>query len=197
MNRRDALKGVGLSIGNVIAAPTIFSLLQSCKTEDAKWVPTFLSVNEGVVVKNLADLILPKTEATPGALDVNVAEFIDLLADKAFDTQKQTIFKERIGAIMKELGLPEKEVNSLKTKDYDVLLAKYLRATKKEKETFENNEHDALVLAALTDLRSKVMWAYTTSEQVGEHVLAYDPIPGVQLGCISVEEATRGKKWSL
>ena len=197
MNRRDALKGVSLSIGNVLAAPTIFSLLQSCKTEEANWIPKFLSVNEGEVIKKLTDLILPNTEATPGALDVNVAEFIDLMADKVLDIEKQTIFKERIGAIMKELGFPDKEVNSLKTHDYDNLLTKYLRATKKEKETFEENKHDALVLAALNDLRAKAIWGYTTSEQVGEHVLAYDPIPGVQLGCISVEEATGGKRWSL
>ncbi len=197
MNRRNALKGVGLSIGNVLAAPTIFSLLQSCTTEEAKWIPKFLSVNEGKVVRELVNLILPKTEATPGAQEVNVVEFIDLMADQVMDIEQQAIFKERIEAIMKELGLIDKEPNSLKTKDYDDLLTKYLRATKKEQEAFKDDKHNALVLAALTDLRSKTMWGYTSSEQVGEHVLAYDPIPGVQLGCISLEEATGGKKWSL
>jgi len=197
MNRRNALKGVGISVGNVLAAPTIFSLLQSCKTEEAKWVPKFLSVNEGKVVKILVDLILPKTEATPGALEVNVVEFIDLMADKVFDKKKQTVFKEGIVAIMKELALTDKEPDSLNAKAYDDLLAKYLKATNKEKEAFKSNKNDTLVLTALNDLRSKAMWGYMTSEQVGEHVLAYDPIPGVQLGCISVEEATGGKKWSL
>jgi hypothetical protein len=32
---------------------------------------------------------------------------------------------------------------------------------------------------------------------VGEKVLAYDPIPASQKGCVSLEETTNGKAWSL
>jgi hypothetical protein len=41
------------------------------------------------------------------------------------------------------------------------------------------------------------IWAYKTSQKIGEEVLAYDPIPGKLQGCISLEEATGGKVWSL
>jgi len=46
-------------------------------------------------------------------------------------------------------------------------------------------------------LRDNTVWAYKTTEEIGENVLAYDPIPGVQLGCVSLKEATGGKAWSL
>ena len=39
--------------------------------------------------------------------------------------------------------------------------------------------------------------AYRGSELVGEQYLAYDPIPGRQVGCIDLEEATGGRIWSL
>ncbi|RLD77819.1 MAG: gluconate 2-dehydrogenase subunit 3 family protein, partial [Bacteroidetes bacterium] len=49
----------------------------------------------------------------------------------------------------------------------------------------------------LTNLRTMTIWAYKTSEKVGEEILAYDPIPGDFHGCISLEETTKGKAWSL
>ena len=81
--------------------------------------------------------------------------------------------------------------------DYDLLLAKYLKASESELEEFESNEAETQVLNSLRGLRSTAIWAYKTSEQIGETVLAYDPVPGKQLGCISLEEATGGKSWSL
>ena len=83
MKRRDALKGLGLSIGYVIATPTVISMLHSCQTNANQWVPEFLTVDEGVVIKNLVDLMLPKTDLSPGALEVNVPKFLDLYALKS------------------------------------------------------------------------------------------------------------------
>ena len=95
MNRRNALKGLGLSIGYTIATPTIISMLQSCKTEVDLWVPSFFTMDEGIVVKNLIDLILPKTQNTPGALEVNVPEFLDVYISKTYDDIKQKKIQKR------------------------------------------------------------------------------------------------------
>ncbi len=196
MDRREALKGLGFSMGYLVATPTVISLLQSCKTDVVSWKPSFLTIDEGVVLRNLVDLILPKTEASPGALDVNVPEFIDVYANKALDEQKQKEYKSGIEAIMDALQVSEKKpASTLKTADYDTLLATYLKASKEEQEKFSDKEQN--VLNALYGLRGTSVWAYRTSQKIGEEVLAYDPIPGVQLGCISVEEATGGKRWSL
>ena len=200
MDRRKALKGLGLSLGFVVATPAILSMLQSCKNDAASavsWKPLFFSTDEGTVVQNLVDLILPKTVDLPGASDVNVAEFIDLYTSKVVDKEGQEGYKKGLAAVIESL---EKPVKDLKTEDYDKLLAKYLKASKEEQQAFRNNEKDGAVLETLMGLRGSAIWAYKTSELVGEEVLAYDPIPGEQKGCITVEEATGewgGKAWSL
>ena len=197
MDRRKALKGLGLSLGFVVATPTVLSILQSCKT-DAKsitgWTPEFFSADESTVVENLVDLILPKTAELPGASDVNVAQFIDLYTSKVSSKKEQENYKKGLAGVTKALG---KSVKDLTTEDYDALLAKYLKASPEALEGFKANENDAAVLGTLRGLRGSAIWAYKTSEKVGEEVLAYDPVPGEQKGCISLEEATGGRAWSL
>jgi hypothetical protein len=41
------------------------------------------------------------------------------------------------------------------------------------------------------------IWAWKTSEEIGENVLWYDPIPGQFIACGSVEELGNGKAMSL
>ena len=187
---------MGLSLGYTAATPSLIGLLQSCTTDRVKWVPKYVSADEGIVMENLVDLILPETDSSPGALDVNVPEFIDVYYGKAYDEESQSEFKEGMKAIFNELQISETNpVSNLETKDYDELLAKYLRITKEEQEILAEEEN--LTFSALTDLRNMSVWSYRTSQKIGEEVLAYDPIPGLQMGCVSLDEATGGKKWSL
>ena len=197
MKRRDALKGLGLSIGYVIATPTVISMLQSCQTDVDQWVPEFLSVDEGLVIKNLVDLILPKTDLSPGALEVNVPEFLDLYALKVYNEEQQIKFKNDLQEIIKELFGSKRKVSKVTADDYNTLLSKYLKADKKTQESFKNSEKEKTVFEALMKLRNSSVWAYKTSELIGETVLAYAPIPGKQQGCIPLDEATKGKAWSL
>ncbi|XCF07148.1 gluconate 2-dehydrogenase subunit 3 family protein [Tamlana crocina] len=195
MNRREALKNIGLTIGYSAVAPSALSILQSCTSDVEKWTPVFFTEEESIVIKHLVDLILPKTEATPGALDVNVPEFIDLYASKAYNDEDKAEYKKGIESIIEALHIPETGAKHLNTEDYTTLLDKYLRAPKAEEKQFKAEK--SLVYEALLNLRNQTVWAYQTSENVGEKVLAYDPIPASQKGCISVEEATGGNAWSL
>lgn len=198
MNRREALKGLGLSLGYIAVTPTALSLLQSCKKDAATatdtWTPVFFTKEQGAVIKNLTDLILPKSGDLPGAGDVDVAQFIDLYVAEIADKKGQENYKKSINNIIEALGKP---VNKITTEDYDKLLAKYLKATKEEKEAFNNNEKDKAVYDALLGLRDTSIWGYKNSKLVGTEVLAYDPVPGAFNGCISLEEATGGRLWSL
>jgi hypothetical protein len=196
MNRREALKGLGLSLGYVVATPAVISILQSCKNDvqKNKWKPQFYSEDEATVISNLVNLILPKTDNLPGAEDVNVTQFIDTYDDKVTVKKGQEKHKKGVAAIINSLYKP---VADLMTEDYDALLSKFLRAKETEIEVFKNDENDAMVLEMLIWLRRATIWTYKNSQLIGEEVLAYDPIPGNQLGCISLEEATGGRAWSL
>lgn len=195
MKRREVLKGIGLSLGYAVATPSIISLLQSCKRADTlNWQPAFFSKNQMTVIINLVDLIIPKTTDLPGALDVKVPQFIDAYVNEVSKPKDQKEFKQGIDTIIKKLNKP---VANLKTSDYDNLLAHYLKATKKQQEAFMKNKIDGTIYSILKSLRSFSIWAYKTSEFVGEKVLAYDPIPGELIGCMPLKEATGGKAWSL
>jgi len=195
MHRRELLKRIGLSFGYAVATPSILSLLKSCKTEPEIWTPKLLSIDEGIVVKNLIDIMLPKTKETSGALEVNVPEFLDLFASKVYDQEQTSEFLNGLSSIIKELPITDLGVSVLKTEDYDALLSKYLKINKEQRILFEEEEN--AVFLSLVGLRDFSVWAYKTSEQIGENVLAYDPIPGSQIGCISLEDTTGGKAWSL
>ena len=149
MDRRKALKGLGLSLGTMVATPTIISLLQSCKTKATSWTPIFVTSDEGTVIRNLVDLILPTTSGSPGALDVNVPEFLDLYISKGVNEEDQKQFKLGMSEIINELTSSGKSISTIKTSDYDVLLAKYLKASSDEKKQFKTNETNSVVLNAV------------------------------------------------
>ena len=56
---------------------------------------------------------------------------------------------------------------------------------------------DSGALAYLETVRDLEIWAWKTSEQIGENVLWYDPIPGEYIPCGPVEELGGGKAMSL
>ncbi len=89
MDRRIALKNMGLALGYTVATPTIISLMQSCAQDTApQWTPAFFSPEEGVVLMQLADLILPKTD-TPSATEVGVHRFLDRYVSEVSDRPEQ------------------------------------------------------------------------------------------------------------
>lgn len=195
MNRRDALKNLGLSLGYVIATPTILSMLQSCTAQPEKWTPLFFSDKQAYVLQSLVDLIIPKTKGVPGALDVNVPKFIDLYASKTATDEQKEIYKTGLDAVIEELGIPDTEPITLETEKFDAILTKYLRINKADRLAHVQEEN--IVFETLMKIRDQSVWAYKSSEEIGKNVLVYDPIPGQQKGCISLEKATGGKAWSL
>ncbi len=193
MNRRNALKGLGLSLGYMVATPTILGILQSCqKDSEIMWVPKFFSKEEGSVIHNLTDLILPATNNSPGALDVNIPQFLDLYFDEVESEKKQKDFKDGIQSIIQKLGNRTSEIS-----EYDKLLTVFLRADNETRKKLKSDKTDQSIYETLLKLRELSIWAFLNSEKIGEEVLAYDPIPGVEIGCLTVQEATGGKKWSL
>ncbi|MGB3142679.1 MAG: gluconate 2-dehydrogenase subunit 3 family protein, partial [Maribacter sp.] len=75
MDRRRVLKNMGLSLGYIVATPTLLGIVQSCKSEPAiTWTPEFLTNDQGAVLTKLVDIILPKTD-TPSASEVQADIF--------------------------------------------------------------------------------------------------------------------------
>jgi len=194
MKRRDALKNIGLSTGFVLATPSIFSLLQSCKTDAATWTPIFLSEEHGVVLKGIVDVILPKTDI-PSATEVNVPEFIDKYFDEVLTREDQSQIKNNFDELLSLLKSDyNSNVSKITEEDYKNLLDTHLMLNSEESSM--ENESSIAISQLLNRLRGMCIHAYRISETVGETILAYDPIPGAYY-CGDLMELTGGKSWSL
>ncbi|WP_378172323.1 gluconate 2-dehydrogenase subunit 3 family protein [Aquimarina sp. SS2-1] len=212
MNRREALKNIGLSAGYIAATPTILSLLQSCQKEYVlDWTPELLSIDEGKALEQIVDLILPETDI-PGAKSLNVPMFIDKFINNAIEeVEEAQMFKYGAGVIMKELGVnEEKSIDDVTVEEYDALLANYLKLSKeKQKEHWEaiskvktpedlaNVPREAISFSYLSSVRSLSIFGFKTSKDIAENVLNYLPVPGEYVGCDSVQNLTGGKGWAL
>lgn len=198
MKRREALKSLGLATGFFVATPSIISLLQSCTSEVSTWTPEFLSVEEGVVLTNLVDIILPKTDI-PSATEVNVPQFIDKYLNEVLSNEDQAIVKTAFGNIITVLKPnAEDKITKVTEEDYKALLDNHMLIKDEiDQEREANPEAKEMTKSEfLNQLKWMTINAYKTTEEIGENVLAYDPIPGAYY-CGDLQELTGGKSWSL
>ncbi|WP_406684914.1 gluconate 2-dehydrogenase subunit 3 family protein [Seonamhaeicola sp. MEBiC1930] len=209
MNRRDALKNLTIGLGYTVAAPTVLSILNSCSGKAETWSPLFLSELEKHIVTHLADIILPSSE-TPGAIDVNTPQFLDKMYYEMETKDKQKLFKSGSTLFSKIFkNTFNYEAIEGKKEDFEKLLDTYFKISEEESEKILKLqsleieeipvEHTASysIYKFLLSVKHYTLFGYFTSKEIGENVLAYDPIPGDYKGCISVEDATNGMAWSL
>ncbi|WP_108423884.1 gluconate 2-dehydrogenase subunit 3 family protein [Flagellimonas amoyensis] len=217
MERRSALKNMGLAFGYAVATPTLLGLLQSCKDKPAyaEWVPSFLDKEKGYALAQTLDVILPKTD-TPSATEMNVHVFIDKYLDEVMPLEQRDFVLMKMNKFYdKVLADSGKEtLMDIEAADIEPALQTYLKKRSDEEEIahFEaiNSYMEAIMqggqatldddisrFSFANDLRDLGTWAYKSSEYVGEEVLAYLPIPGEYIACEDVNTLTGGKAWSL
>ena len=215
MDRRVALKNMGLAMGYTIATPTLLSLVQGCNDVNTiDWKPDFFTKEEGNIIYKLVDIILPKTD-TPSATEVNVHVFIDRFTNEVMEDGQQAMVKvsleQFIETALQDSG--KKKADDLTSEDLEPVLAAALQMSEEDEiknaeltikntSALAKGENDASADDVVTfsfskNLRDMTIWGYKTSEYVGEEVLAYLPIPGEYIACGDVNELTGGKDWSL
>lgn len=211
MDRRKAIKNIGLSAGYIAATPTLISLLQSCQKEiTLDWIPELLSVDEGKALEQIVDLIIPETD-TPGAKSLHIPMFIDKYVNNAFEKEKAQLFSQGMLTIFTELGVnTEKTIDDINVKEYDALLTKYLRLPKEKQREYwkeiskikspkdmKTLSKESISFNFLSSVRNLSIFGFRTSEEIAKNVLNYLPVPGEYVGCDSVQNLTGGKDWAL
>lgn len=215
MDRRKALKNMGMAMGYTIATPTLLSIMQSCKEETVvTWTPEYFTASEGSVLTKLVDIILPKTD-TPSASELQVDKFIDKFIMDAMEKDDQDLFKMTMSKFMdkvlKDSG--KSSADDLASEDLETVLASALKNTKEDETKMKDSitsyteaiaEGKEATLDDRTshfsfanELRGLTIWGYKTSEYIGEEVMAYLPVPGEYIACDDVQDLTGGKAWSL
>ena len=214
MDRRKALKTIGIGAGTITVTPTVVGIFQSCQKNRGRYIPTHFSDDEFSIISKLMELIIPKTDI-PGAIELKLPHFLDGYVDVIFSkSAKQQIsfgLDQLLGVAKNYSG--KKTIKELETDDLEYQLARFLKASdskqrlwnnefekyQKNKKTIDNTKipNDAVAFSFVKQLRSLTITAFRTNEFIGENVLAYAPIPGEQIGCIDLMKATGGKAWAL
>ena len=199
MKRRDALKNIGLAAGFAAITPSIFSMLQSCTSTTETWVPSYLTSEEKTVVTNLVDIIIPKTATTPAASEVNVPQFIDNYILEVLEVKDQEITRAAFNKIITLLKRDtESNIGDVTLEQYKSFLDEHMFLSKEVDPEREANP-EALTMTSselLNQLKWMTIYGYKNSEEVGENILAYDPVPASYY-CGDLQELTGGKSYSL
>jgi gluconate 2-dehydrogenase gamma chain len=193
MDRREAIKRTAWIMGGIVSAPAIMGVLKGCKAKPTiGWKPEFLNENQASVVSEVAEIIIPKTD-TPGAKDVGVPSFIDLMLKDVYKKEDQDRFLSELkafddgakaahGDLFADLDAEDQQAYVKKTHDDAI------KAEKSDKKP--ENRPFILMMKELT------MLGYFTSEVGATKVLQYEAVPGAYHGCIPVSEAGNGKTWA-
>lgn len=193
MDRREALRRTAWIMGGAVSAPAIMGILKGCKAKPAiDWNPTFLTPEQGLLVSQVSEIIIPKTD-TPGAKEAGVPGFIDQLLKEVYSKEDQDKFINALTAFSdeaaKQFGDPFIELDAAKQEEF--VKAQHDAAVKEQKESVPAPPRPFIL-----NMKELTMLGYFTSKPGATEVLQYDPVPGAYKGCIPLSEAGNGKTWA-
>lgn len=194
MDRREALKRTAWLMGGMVSAPAIMGVLKGCTAKPTiDWKPEFLTEDQGVLISQVSEIIIPKTD-TPGAKDTGVPTFIDLMLKDVYPKEDQDRFlaglKAFDDAAQSEYGDPFIELDA---EDQAAHVKKIHDAAVKEaKETKPTPPRPFILM-----VKELTMLGFFTSEAGATQVLQYVAVPGAYKGCIPLSEAGNGRTWAI
>lgn len=117
MNRRDVIRNVAMMLGGAFSAPTLMAMnhWEHSTTPEALGEAFSLSDMQRKIVAEVAEMIIPPTttngEASPGAKEVGVPAFIEMMLKDCYTQPEHLSFKEGLASLeqVKFLDLNEAE----------------------------------------------------------------------------------------
>ena len=205
MDRRSAIKLIGIGFGASVTMGGLMSTLVGCKNDvegEGKADALFLTdANHRALVQRMVDLILPKTD-TPSASEVGVVEFVDASVAQLYEQREQELFKAGLEGFIKKL---EKTTGATFNKASDEQLLALLDAQIGSKANPEEHQKamryfdvprqlsdfvdkpEYLVYGFANAIKGLAINGYFGSEIIGEKHLNYLPVPGPYQGCVDYD----------
>lgn len=205
MDRREVIKSMSLALGYSLTPGALTVLMSSCTQKGrVEWKPTFLAPDEAFAIEQLAEVILPKTEI-PGAKDIRAVAFLDVYLSDVMKIEDRDKFKTGMDYWIKNFeSRIQKSIAFALTEDFSTDFKQYFDIDKKEQanvkallktsETKEKSEK-YYIYNFLFTVKNLTMLGFYASEEIGENVLSYLPIPENYQGCVPAEQI--GNAWSL
>jgi hypothetical protein len=183
LTRREAIKRAALMLGVAITPSLLTGVMQAQTAPAAGSKAVYLTAQQSELAGAIAERILPRTD-TPGALDVGVPAFIDLMYGKFMSAAEKTALVAGLAGVDASARKANQQAfTTLSAAQQDGVLKQIAEFGEKNEKAFFHQIKELTVLG------------YFTSETVGKTVLHYDPVPGRFDGCVPLSEVGN-KAWN-
>ncbi len=199
MNRREAIEKAMLAMGFTLSAPVLAAVMKGCTAKPGlTYQPVFFNEDQALLVSELAEIIIPKTD-TPGAKEAGIPGFIDELLNQVYSSDEQQSFVKGLE------GIDEQANESYGSG--------FVGCSPEERQAFVKRLHDEAMVSIDTSgtdewwnaatgkqmpfilqFKELVIAGYFTSEPGATQVLQYVAVPGTFKGCVPVSEV--GRAWA-
>ena len=112
MDRRNALKRIGLSFGSIAVSSGIISLVQSCNSNNDNYDYSFFNRNKINFLNRILEIIIPETDS-PGANALNLSKFIDAYISRNISSKDQNYLNVSIDEFIKMIVTSDKSLIAL------------------------------------------------------------------------------------
>ena len=162
MERREAIKYVALTIGGVISLP---SWASGWKANNISSPKLFLSADKELLLDEMVETIIPSTN-TPGAKQIGVGKFVQIMVADCYDTRTQETFKN---------GLSNLDVMAKKANGKKFVECSKVEKTDLLKEMEKSTDNDSKSFYNL--VKNLTIRGYLNSEYVMTNLLKYEMVP--------------------
>ena len=186
MDRREALRLLATGTALQLAPHRLLAVMRESRAFlDNQPSPRTLNAHQDTTVKAMAEMIMPRTD-TPGATDVGVAAFIDLLLTEWCDEKDRSRFLTGLGQFDERMRAsfgkdfvdcsPDQQSESL------MVLGEKMVQDRRQREGQPDDEASPEAAFYLM-LRRFTLTAYYTSEAGATEELHFEIIPDHYQGC--------------
>ena len=159
-------------------------------------------------IQILLDVILPSTDdGIPGATELGLLKFIDGYLGGVVEEDQLRMLEFGVSSMISYARSQTTSDTSNQRSYWETQAEKYFSASETQENTWydelkslsegsinkESISKDAIHFMVLQSLRELAVYAFRINSIIGKEFLHYAPIPGQQQGCVSLEEATKGK----
>jgi hypothetical protein len=183
MDRREALSIVTVLFGGVVVGSSAF--LTGCQSPRPEPLYGLLNIEDKLLMDEVGETILPKTERSPGARELRIGSFINTIVSDCYNPQEQAVFMRGI----QELNDLCKSRHGKNFPDLNLESRSSIMEILETESKFDKNETGEVHYYRM--IKQLVIWSYLSSRKVSTEVLGYLPVPGKYEGCRPYQEGEK------
>jgi hypothetical protein len=170
-----------------LAPPSLFAVLREARgLIQSQTSPRTLNAHQHATVKAMAEMIIPRTD-TPGASDVGVAEFVDLVLTEWYEEAERTRFLVGLAEVdlrgQTVFGKDFVDCSPLQQADILMVLGEKMTEQTGDQARPLRRRGASAPANFYAMLRHLTLTAYYTSEAGATDELNFEMIPGSYQGC--------------